>query len=369
MANKQRTDAHRPGALIPAHYEDWNSYSLATTCGGWPIPRIGVDCSDPIAQHDGKGRITGYTYPVCKDTGRCCVASTERHARAAGCEVFGSAGRCGVCGAHFGYGTMFKHEPTGEIVHMGHDCANKYGAMYDLSAWEIENGRIRSAAAKHIKRTENDRARAKFLDEHPGLADAFTVEHRIIADIHARFVQWHSISDKQIALVMKLANEVRNPAPPKPEELRVTAPTGKGVEFEGEIVSAKLSMSEQYGSSWKITVRVQTDAGSWLAWGTCPSNILELVRGGGSREVRTELIGLRLAVKSTLERPAARDASDMETDVGRAKVEQRNRETHFVFMRRPSATIAGLYDHPVRGKARKSKAKKEVTEAPCGVTE
>ncbi len=88
-----------------------------------------------------------------------------------------------MCGAHFGYGTMFKHEPTGEIVHMGHDCANKYGAMYDLSAWELANNRIRAAAAKHIKRTANDREREQFLGEHPGLADAFTVEHPIIADI------------------------------------------------------------------------------------------------------------------------------------------------------------------------------------------
>jgi hypothetical protein len=328
---KQRTDAHRPGAIIPANYDHWNSYSLARGL----VPTIGVDCAMPVPQYDAEGRHTGTITPVCPDSGRCCVASTHRHAR----EIFGGIGKCGVCGAHYVYGSMFRHTLTGAIVHMGHDCADKYEAMYDLSAWELANKRAEAASARAVQATKNTAERESFLAKHEGLADALklgdaTSDHRgtqILADLAAKFTTYRMMSEKQIALAFKLAHEIRNPPPPKAEEIKVAAPTGKGIEFEGEIVSVK-SHEGAWGWSTKVTIKVTTSEGIWLAWGTLPSNI----RG-------EDLKGVRVSVKAALEA---------------------GREPSFVFMKRPAMSLAGLCDHPVQRKPRKAKKAPECGEAP-----
>jgi hypothetical protein len=293
--------------------------------------------------------VTGTVTPTCPDTGRCCVASSEKHVRAAGLAVFGGAGRCGVCGAHFVYGSMFKHS-SGELVHMGHDCADKYGAMYDSSAWEIENGRTRAALAKVIARAQNDKERQAFLDANPGLEADLAVEHRIITDIAAKFTTYRSLSEKQVALVRKLAEEVRNPRPVV-EEKRIGAILGKGVEFEGVIVSAKAHEGD-YGTTWKMVVKVEPygpGEGSWLAWGTIPEALRTAAQPNG--DLRAAIVGRRVRVKATLE--AGRDA-------------------HFAFMKRPAAEFSDVHGPvaEVKKAPRKARAKKVILECRgCGAPE
>lgn len=302
------------------------------------MPRWGVDCSDPRSTYDSQGRHTGYSYPTCPDTGRCCVASAQRRAERDGRAVFGRAGKCGVCGAHFVYGTMFRHE-TGELVHMGHDCADKYSMMYDLSAHELEQGRHKAAHATAIARTANETARREFYDAHPGVEQALelgkengTKAEQILADMARRFVQFRSLSDKQVTFALKLADEIRNPRP-EIVERHCAAPVGKGVNFEGEIVSCKLTDGYTGGSSYKMTVKVTTEDGStWLAYGTCPTSLTACLEstshyGGGNA---SDLRGRRVSIKAALELPRDR----------------RNGENHFVFMLRPSACFIDLYDHP-----------------------
>lgn len=376
--NTQRTDEHRPGAIIPANYIDWNSYSLARDM----VPAIGVDCSLPYTTYDHEGRATGTVQPVCNDTGRCCVRSAHKHARAEGRAIFGGTGKCGVCGAHFAYGTMFKHEPTGAIVHMGHDCADKYSAMYDLSAWELQNNRARAAVAKAIQRAENDAERAAFLAQHVGLEADLALgnydgrrSERLLADLASKFATYRSMSDKQIAFAHKLAEEIRNPPAPKAEEIKVAAPVGKGVEFEGEIVSIKLQTSEQYGSTWKCTIKVATDAGVWLAWGTLPSSMTELCYNANKYgdALKTELKGMRVSVKATLEGSVDRECSRCcdwfdahdRANCGTCKGTRVIKgDKSFVFMKRPTMCPAGLVLHPQYKvpKVKKSKPAPEVTE-------
>ncbi len=116
---RTRTDAHRPGAIVPTDYYPLMSYSLATTEGGWPVPSIGIE------------QVIAFT--------------AEAHT--AGHRVFGSVGKCGICGACFIYGDLWKHE-SGELVHVGHDCADKYSMVADRQSWERENGRVRARAAR-----------------------------------------------------------------------------------------------------------------------------------------------------------------------------------------------------------------------------
>jgi hypothetical protein len=363
--NNKRADCHRPGAIVPAHYTDWNSYSLARGM----VPAIGVDCSMPYNLYDDKGRVTRTVHPTCPDTGRCCVRSSERHVYAAGREVFGGAGKCGVCGDYFAYGTMFMHD-SGDLVHMGHDCADKYGAMYDLSAWEVQNNRARAAVATAIQRSENEKERAAFLRLHDGLeadltlgapaqeADPTNRGAAILADLSRKFVQYRTMSEKQIALARKLAEEIRNPPAPRPEEAKVAAPTGKGVLFEGEIISIK-SRETDWGISYKATIKVTTPEGVWLAWGTLPQNLKDLCSNYGA--LFDSLKGALVSVKATLEAGTDREVEhvtyDVKTDRETVTMVMKKADPSFVFMSRPSMELVGC-THPLKAKPKKAKAPK-----------
>lgn len=351
-----RTDCHRPSAIVPADYEQHVDYD----CGGlYPERPFNVDCTAPVPTVSVDGAIG--TYRGTHGTGdRCCVRKAVDVAREQGREVVGGQGKCGVCGAHFRYGTLFMHA-SGALVHMGHDCASKYQMLYDDSATEIARGRHQAAIAKHVQRAQNDKERAAFLAKHEGLADDLALgeansSHRgraILADLSAKFTTYRTMSDKQVAFTRKLADDVRNPRAVV-EEKHVAAPTGKGVKFEGTIVSAKLREGD-YGVSWKITVKVETDAGSWIAWGTAPASLMDLAvaiadragyarskayraaadvaiaagedlppvpqRQDSAQEIRAALVGLVVEVKATLELPKARDGEES--------------KDHFVFMSRP----------------------------------
>lgn len=162
---------------------------------------------------------------------------------------------------------------------VGCDCVHKTGDAGLVKAVRDEERRQARAkstakrdeqAAKRAAETrrKNDEERAAFLAKHEGLADDLKVEHRIIADIAARFAEYRTLSDKQVALVRKLAAEVRNPAP---AEVNVPAPEGRVV-VRGKVVSTKL-VEGDWGTTWKMTVKVETPDGAWLCWGSVPTGI------------------------------------------------------------------------------------------------
>jgi hypothetical protein len=302
----KRTDIHRDGAFVPADYDPVITYSLPSSCGGMPIPGFGVNCEldyrREVEGEDGKKvSVNGEHAPGM----RCCVIAL----RTSGVRFadHGGLGKCTACGAHFVAGDVWVHRATGEHVHLGHQCADKFHMLIDRSALELEMGRQRDAAARAIVRKQNDEERAAFLAKHPGLEDALKVEHRIIADIAARFVDFRSLSEKQVALVFKLADEVRNPKPEE-QERNVPAPEGR-VTFRGKVVSTKAYDSD-FGTTLKMTVKVETPDGTWLAWGTVPAFILDSSKG----PVR----GCEVEVTATL---------------------KRGRDPHFAMMKRPVGKI------------------------------
>lgn len=268
MRPPKRTDCHRPGAIIPADYEFVFSYSLATTQNGWPIPAMGINCEIERRTTDADG--TTHNGQHSPD-GRCCVIGLRAVAKATFAAT-GGTGKCSVCGANYVYGDVWRHK-GGEHIHIGHDCADKYALLADRSEWELANGRARQAAAVALLKSQRAEERADFLAAHPGLAEDLEVDHPIVQDIAARFRTTASLSDKQVALVRKLADQIRNPPPP---ETYVNAPTGK-VTFRGTVVSVK-DQETQYGDTTRITVKVTTDAGVWLAWGTCPAKMIDEAR-------------------------------------------------------------------------------------------
>lgn len=314
MATK-RTDIHRAGAIVPADYQIALSYSL----GNSNNPPFRTNCEREIVGYekcadctsDGCGNPHYHTpiYAKHAEGLGCCV--TGLRLRGERFAEHGGNGHCTACGAAYIYGDVWRHT-SGEHIHVGHMCAHKYGLLADRSAFELELGRRKQAQAVEVQRALSAEARGKILAENPGLAEALEVSHYIIADIRARFVRTLRISPAQIALVFKLANEIKNPAPPRPEERHVPAPEGR-VTFKGSIVSAKWHEGD-WGSALKVVVKVETPDGSWLAWGTAPARLLDETRdldGGATDRVR----GLTVELAGTL---------------------SPGRDKHFAFFKRPT---------------------------------
>lgn len=246
-----RTDVHRPGAIIPADYAYVRSYHLSTTFGGWPIPSFGVNCEMEKHPHHESG--------MCR---------TAQMARTLGSKMIGGTGRCTVCGVHFVYGDVWMHKTTGDYIHIGHVCADKYSMLADRSDWEMELGRAKARAAVEMIKEAKSEERRAFLGAHPGLEDALTVEHHIIADIRERFTRTATLSEKQVALVQKLAAEAYAP---KQIETHVPAPEGR-VCFQGTVVSIKVS-DGFYGETVKLVVKMETETGAtWLCYVTKPAS-------------------------------------------------------------------------------------------------
>lgn len=178
---------------------------------------------------------------------------------------------CDHCGATFSYGSFYRHEPTGEIIAVGHICAaNTMLPGVDQAA------RHRKAVERAVEAAKTARInaayRAELLAEHPGLEEALNAEHYIVQDIASRF---HGprpeLSGKQVALVFKIAREVAEREAAEAARLANAEPvvTGKGVQIEGEVVGLKLHENE-WGVTWKMVV---ADDRGFKVWGTVPSAI------------------------------------------------------------------------------------------------
>ena len=186
--------------------------------------------------------------------------------------------QCDVCGARYKYGDVWQHIESGEVITIGHECADKFGAMVDrsdLDAYRKEQARVRKLGRELAKRRDNLR---KFVaTAGHELLKALRSDHRIVRDIRTRVIKFGSISDKQKALVIKLATEQQEKAS-RPEEQTVPAQiNGKRQTITGEVLSCKWYESD-YGDTFKMTVKVKTNGGYWLAWGTCPTAILDEVQ-------------------------------------------------------------------------------------------
>lgn len=288
MARKNiRTDEHRPGAIVPANYQVAVSYSYGASYGwdlGMPVVRMHEMCAAALGQ-----------------------------------KVYGQAGKCGVCGARYAYGDLWIHM-SGDLVHVGHECSEKYLGWVDRTEWQLAHER---ELAKHKVLRARDRAaakRAEFLAANPGLADALALDHPIVRDIARRYEQKGTISQAQIDLVYKLirervARETKRAA--IAAEAHVPAPTGRQT-FVGKIVSVKARDGYRGGVEWKATIVVPGAAGSWTAWCTVPADVLRAEVGSlyanREQELRDALVGRTVEVTATLER---------------------GRDEHFAFAKRP----------------------------------
>jgi hypothetical protein len=271
-----RTDPHRVGAIVPADYDYVLSFSGAHTANGWPVPSVNFNLIVELRK-------------------------TEKFA-----DIHGTT-TCDICGAWFIHGDVWRHRPTGELITLGHMCAEKYEMAADRADWAHARGMALHRVMQAERRRQARAGMREVLVAHPGLGRALRLDHRITRDIRARFIEFGTLSPKQVDLVHKLVRDAAEKAR-EDAEPQVEAPTGR-LTVRGTVLGTRYDENGFYGPTTKMLVKVTTEAGSWKAWGTVPRALLT----GG------ELKG------SEIEFTAAFERSD--------------RDPHFAFYRRPTKAI------------------------------
>ena len=185
-------------------------------------------------------------------------------------------GTCDHCGAAFMYKVVFKHEPTGEHIAVGFQCALNTFAATNLAHAQ----RVLSKAVKAAKTRAQPDARVRAWVQDPANADiAWVVED----DYWSKFLdgvrRGRELSEKQRELLERItaekkANggltdaEVERKRQEKIAEKGEPVPAGRTA-IAGTVLNTKWQ-DGMYGSALKMLV--QDDRG-FKVWGSVPSSI------------------------------------------------------------------------------------------------
>jgi hypothetical protein len=185
----------------------------------------------------------------------------------------GSSSQCGHCGAHIRYAALLIRDDVREFIFVGQDCLdNRFDG---LTKAEFQS--LRKTASLNRERVRKSEAVKKVLDDNPGLEQALDVDHHIISDIKWRLENGGKISEKQVALVFKIAQQEAERAVRRAEQeaqakaladAGVRVPVGR-VDIVGKVLSTK-GVDSAYG--YVVKMLVQSDAG-WKVWGTMPRSL------------------------------------------------------------------------------------------------
>jgi hypothetical protein len=173
-------------------------------------------------------------------------------------------GTCGICGASANYVGVFVHRPTGEVIYVGHQCAQKV-EMGDDDAFDALKRRIHAEQERYRGTL---RAR-KLLHEYgiPAMECA-RYSHEILSDMWHKLVKYGSLSEKQVDLAKKLIDRLKTPRPDYEDEPKPTKHVPEGrVVVTGLVLGTKVK-DTGYGEQLKMLLR--SDDGAWKCWGTVP---------------------------------------------------------------------------------------------------
>lgn len=136
----------------------------------------------------------------------------------------------------------------------------------------------RKAKKDAARREANEATADDILENNPELAKALETDHYIIRDIASRLRQWGNISQAQINLVFKIADQVADKKAQEDSMIDVPRIAGRQT-ITGKVVATKWD-TVYYGynsgtTQLKGLIIVDTPEGQWKTWGTISESICE----------------------------------------------------------------------------------------------
>lgn len=247
----ERTDIHRPSAIIPEDY-DFVGFECLKIEELGDVEAI-LSERARIAAHMAR---TGGTY------------ATHEH-----------GGNCMVCGNVFAtYTVLFYHAKSNEYVRTGQDCAEKLELSYgDFNRFteRVRDARAAVAGKRKAQAILTDAGlEAAWLwyanpREHGG------PEEGIIVDIVSRLVRYGSLSEKQLAYLPKLLDKIARRAEVAAQRAAEAAaaapcPTGRVV-VTGVVLTTKVVDSD-FNRFGTLKMLLKDDSG-FKVWGTVPAAV------------------------------------------------------------------------------------------------
>lgn len=186
---------------------------------------------------------------------------------------------CDHCGTSFMYGAVFRHE-NGEAIVVGHQCANNAFGYDSRRDYDLRRFMRRVDQAKHQAAMEIQ-AQNFIIINH--LADDLETSHYIINDLKGYLLKYGSLSDKQVALVRKIAAEQRGRMADMEAEKATRAPVICGkIRVCGKVLSTK---TVDHGFGYTLKMLVKDDRG-FVVWGAVPAALRDALDGRPTWELK-----------------------------------------------------------------------------------
>ena len=188
-----------------------------------------------------------------------------------GVHVHKSSRQCDHCGAHFKYGCVIEHLPTGGLLTVGGTCAIN---RFELTQAEFDVMKLKKyRAAALARRTHWLRLMAWGRANRECLRVLIRdKKHHFIESLRYSLLDNHELTENQISAALRVGMRNADYAAQRAKEAaaRALVVAGKRIQICGTVVSTK-TVDGYYGSVLKMLVR---DARGFLVYGTVPQSIL-----------------------------------------------------------------------------------------------
>lgn len=270
----KRTDIHSPSNIVPQDYR-----YLLSFCNGQNAGTFGFPINAKEIMEIRRARPRDFA------------------------NIHGGNYDCDICGKSYNEGELWEHIETKELITLGHICAESYHLCADDAEFEAEKAKAVRQRARQAKMEAKQNAIAELFEDNKGLREAFEAAktHPIVSDIHNRLMQYGNLSEKQIALVIKIATQqVERATKQEQEFINVPRIAGRQT-IIGKVVATKYSDFYigygQYRGSVKGLFIVDTPQGQWKTWGTISDTLFDGVNGAYQDFIKGKTIQFDAVVK------------------------------------------------------------------------